>query len=116
MAKTFISIARSRASAGTWAAVPEPANFTSDNAIKVGIIYKTANLTPLGDSIAWTDPAFDIARQPVAQTFAAAEFDATPEIFTVISNHFKSKGCFGASGLDQDQGDGQACFNDTRNE
>jgi hypothetical protein len=99
---------------GTWAAVPEPANFTSDNGIKVGIIYQTANLTPVGDSIAWTDPAFDIARQPVAQTFAAAEFDATPEIFTVISNHFKSKGCTGAADLDQDQGDGQACFNATR--
>jgi predicted extracellular nuclease len=111
---SLVGLLNDAAGAGTWAAVPEPANFTSDNAIKVGIIYKTAFLTPVGDSIAWTDPVFDIARQPVAQTFAAAEFDATPEIFTVISNHFKSKGCSDSTGLDQDQGDGQACFNETR--
>lgn len=111
---SLVELLNAATSPGTWAAVAEPANFSSDNAIKVGIIYQTANLTPVGDSIAWTDPVFDIARQPVAQTFAAAEFDATPEIFTVISNHFKSKSCSGAEGLDQDQGDGQACFNETR--
>jgi hypothetical protein len=36
------------------------------------------------------------------------------ETFTVVNNHFKSKGCGGASGLDEDQGDGQSCFNATR--
>ena len=53
-----------------------------------------------------TDP---LGRPPVAQTFM---FNG--EEFTVISNHFKSKGCTGASGLDEDQGDGQSCFNATR--
>ena len=33
--------------------------------------------------------------------------------FTVIANHFKSKGCPG-TGADADAGDGQGCFNGTR--
>ena len=35
------------------------------------------------------------------------------ERFTVIANHFKSKGCPG-TGADADQNDGQGCFNATR--
>jgi predicted extracellular nuclease len=64
------------------------------------------------------DPIFDtipdgrddpVGRRPVAQTF---KFNG--ETFTVISNHLKSKGCSGATGLDEDQGDGQSCYNATR--
>jgi len=46
-------------------------------------------------------------RRPVAQTFQ------TPAgaRFTVIANHFKSKGSCPASGPDVDQGDGQSCWN-----
>ena len=32
----------------------------------------------------------------------------------MVVNHFKSKGCTGATGLDEDQGDGQGCYNYTR--
>ena len=32
----------------------------------------------------------------------------------MINNHFKSKSCSGAAGLDEDQDDGQSCFNATR--
>jgi hypothetical protein len=35
-------------------------------------------------------------------------------VVTVVVNHYKSKGCDGASGLDLDQGDGQSCFNARR--
>jgi predicted extracellular nuclease len=34
--------------------------------------------------------------------------------FTVVVNHFKSKGCAGAEGANADQGDGQSCFNADR--
>ena len=53
-----------------------------------------------------TDP---LGRPPVAQTF---EYDG--EVFTVVNNHFKSKGCTGADDANMDQGDGQSCFNPVR--
>ena len=89
---------------GTWAFVPEPPGIAGTNAIKVGIIYQPARVTPVGDSMADDDPIYD--RPPVAQTF-----DANGEIFTVVVNHFKSKGCYDVEGPNEDQGDGQGCYN-----
>jgi predicted extracellular nuclease len=86
--------------------------------IRNEIIYRNDRVDPVGDPVTIADPIFDdippgrddpLGRPPVAQTF---EFNG--ETFTVINNHFKSKGCGGASGLDEDQGDGQSCFNATR--
>lgn len=86
--------------------------------IRNEIIYRHDRVTPVGAPITIVDPIFDdippgrsdpIGRRPVAQTFA---FNG--ETFTVVNNHFKSKGCSGASGLDMDQNDGQSCFNATR--
>jgi predicted extracellular nuclease len=92
-----------------WAAVPEPANFSGTDLITVALIYRVDAVERVGESIAFPDPAFAIARQPIAQTFESAG-----ETFTVIANHFKSKSCSGATGGDADQGDGQGCFNPTR--
>jgi predicted extracellular nuclease len=50
-------------------------------------------------------------RPPIAQTFALVE---NGETFTVVVNHFKSKSCGSASGLNADQGDGQGCYNAKR--
>jgi predicted extracellular nuclease len=86
--------------------------------IRNEIIYRNDRVETVGDPVTVIDPIFDdippprtdpIGRRPVAQTFI---FNG--ETFTVINNHFKSKGCTGASGLDEDQGDGQSCFNATR--
>jgi predicted extracellular nuclease len=86
--------------------------------IRNEIIYRNDRVTPVGDPVTIADPIFDdippgrddpLGRPPVAQTF---EFDG--ETFTVVNNHFKSKGCTGAAGDDLDQGDGQSCFNATR--
>jgi predicted extracellular nuclease len=86
--------------------------------IRNEIIYRNDLVEPVGDPVTVIDPIFDtippgrsdpVGRRPVAQTFM---FNG--ESFTVISNHLKSKGCSGASGLDTDQGDGQSCFNATR--
>jgi predicted extracellular nuclease len=86
--------------------------------IRNEIVYRNDRVEPVGDPVTVVDPIFDtippgrddpIGRRPVAQTFI---FDG--ETFTVVNNHFKSKGCGGASGADEDQNDGQSCFNATR--
>ncbi len=77
------------------------------DAIKVGLIYKPNVVVPIG--VPMTDSAPIHNRLPLAQTFAQGD-----ALFTVIVNHFKSKGCDGGSGADADQGDGQGCFNAQR--
>ena len=94
--------------AGTYAVVPDPATGTGTDAIKLALIYKPARLALAGAAL--SDTAAVHNRPPLAQTFAAAN----GERFSVVVNHFKSKGCDGASGADQDQGDGQGCFNAQR--
>jgi predicted extracellular nuclease len=86
------------------------------DAIKVGIIYRPAVVTPIGpyqilDST--DDPRFiDTRSRPaLAQTFE--EF-ATGARFTVVVNHLKSKGSACADIGDPDAGDGQGNCNGTR--
>ena len=104
----LVAALNARLGAGTYAAVPDPATGTGTDAIKVAMIYKAARLQRMGTSRSHTDPIHN--RPPLAQTFAAAN----GERFSVIVNHFKSKGCDGAVDADLDQGDGQGCFNDRR--
>ncbi len=90
-------------------------NTIGTDAIKVGIIYKPASVTPVGGFAildSGVDPLFidNLNRPVLAQTFA----DGNGSRFTVAVNHLKSKACGGAVGADTDQGDGQACFNLTR--
>ncbi|MDO9284599.1 MAG: ExeM/NucH family extracellular endonuclease, partial [Aquabacterium sp.] len=95
--------------AGTYAAVPDPANGTGDDAIKVAMIYKPARLVRWGASV--SDTAAINNRPTLAQSFAAAN----GERFTLVVNHLKSKGSCPAPGTaDADQGDGQGCWNATR--
>ena len=82
--------------------------------IKVGFIYQPAEATPVGDYAildSSVDPRFDddLSRPALAQTFTGSG-----ETFNVVVNHLKSKGCGGATGANQDQGDGQACYNAAR--
>ncbi|MGI9609303.1 MAG: ExeM/NucH family extracellular endonuclease, partial [Acidimicrobiia bacterium] len=94
--------------------------------IRTGIIYKPGTVTPLGDPAVLTfalDPLGEPRnRAAIAQTFAE---NATGEVFTVVVNHFKSKGgseidnsggecSVNPSYPDCDQGDGQGYFNATR--
>jgi hypothetical protein len=83
------------------------------DAIRVGIIYQTARVTPLGDHAildSSVDPSFDdsLNRPVLAQSFV----DGDGGVFTVAVNHLKSKGseCPG----DPDIGDGQGNCNLTR--
>lgn len=94
---------------GTYAAVPAPSGGgTGTDAIKVAMIYKPAKLSRIGNAVSDANAVHN--RPPLAQTFAAAN----GERFTVVVNHFKSKGCSGATGADADQGDGQGCYNAQR--
>ncbi len=91
-----------------YAAVPDPAQGTGTDAIKVAMIYKPARVARVGASVSDPDPIHN--RPPLAQTFS------TPggQQFTLVVNHLKSKTCGGATGADLDQGDLQSCFNATR--
>jgi len=99
----------------TWAySVPEDAqgNVTSpgNDAIAVGMIYNSEAVTPLGAAATKTDGAFATAnRAPLLQTFKEIGSD---EVFSVVVNHFKSKGSV-VNG-EEAIGDGQGNNNPTR--
>lgn len=97
------------AGAGTWASIGLPSGGTGTDAIRVAMIYKPARVSLVGGAVSDTNSIHN--RPPLAQTFAAAN----GEKFSVVVNHFKSKGsCPSGSGADADQGDGQGCWNDLR--
>jgi len=86
------------------------------DAIKVGMIYRPAVVTPVGDFKLLTsavDPRFiDTKSRPsLAQTF---EVNATGARFTVVVNHLKSKGSACDDVGDPDLGDGQGNCSQTR--
>lgn len=91
---------------GTYDYIPDPTEPFGSDAIKVALIYQPASVTPLGDAMADFDPIFD--RPPLAQTF---EFQG--DKITVITNHFKSKGCSGSENAEESD-TGQGCYNHKR--
>jgi predicted extracellular nuclease len=102
------------AGSGTYAYIPTGA--IGGDAIKAGIVYKTAKVTPIGDYAlltTLTDSEFiDTCNRPVlAQTFQDL---ATGQMFTLAVNHLKSKSSACAALNDTDTGDGQGNANLTR--
>ncbi len=88
------------------------------DAIRVGIIYRPAAVTPTGAFATLTaavDPRFDTTknRPSLAQSFTQV---GTGQVLTVVVNHFKSKGSCPTTlpDVNADQGDGQSCWNVTR--
>jgi len=82
------------------------------DAIAVGFIYRTDRVQTVGGAATLSGGAFaDLNRQPLAQTFRPMDSD---DGVTVAVNHFKSKGCGSAEGVNADQGDGQGCWNPVR--
>jgi predicted extracellular nuclease len=82
--------------------------------IRVGLIYRPARLQPRGaPALLQTAPFGVHSRVPLAQAFATPDGS---HVFTVVANHFKSKGsCEEATDpADRDQRDGQGCWNATR--
>jgi len=98
----------------TWAYVPS--GLIGRDAIKVGLLFKPAAVTPEG-YFAILDHAVDarfndgLSRPGLAQTFRLRQ---NGELLTVIVAHLKSRSCKNAEGPDADQNDGQACFNRAR--
>lgn len=96
------------AGAGTWDYVPTPEDLNDvdiTDFITNAIIFKPAAATPVGDSFTAVDESvWDIAREPIAQTF-----ESNGELITVVANHFKSKG-----GSGTEPTDGQGFFNTER--
>lgn len=83
-----------------------------DDAIRVGIIYRADRVSLVGEPSMIDDETFSIARTPIVQTFVSTQ-GGRP--FTVIVNHFKSKGgARNADAANKDKGDGQAAYNAAR--
>jgi len=117
------------AGAGTYAFVTPAAALTNGtfggDEITVGFIYKTSTvrLAPDTTVAALTTGAFDqgpdrLHRPALAATFERLEQGVpTSEIFTAVTNHFKSKGQSGltdTTNANFDQGDGQGFWNAAR--
>jgi len=109
------------AGAGTYAYIDVDANTGTVNAlgtdaIKVGVIYKPASVTPVGDT-AFIDDSVDVGfreaynRPALAQSFRDTVHD---QVLTVVVNHLKSKGSDCEAVSDPDAGDGQGNCNLTR--
>ncbi|PYE52933.1 ExeM/NucH family extracellular endonuclease [Deinococcus yavapaiensis] len=80
------------------------------DAIKVAVIYKPGRVNLVSFAV---DNNSVFSRPPIAATF---QDKVTSGTFTVIANHFKSKGCGSATGLNADLSDGQGCWNQLRKE
>lgn len=95
---------------GDWRAVPMPVNASTD-AIRVGLIYRASKVTPVGAPATFDQGPFAaLSRPPLLQAFRAGR----GPVFSVVANHFKSKGCRDAKDADSDQRDGQSCWNAAR--
>ncbi|MFJ1256316.1 ExeM/NucH family extracellular endonuclease [Cupriavidus sp. CuC1] len=77
--------------------------------IKVALIYNARTVESVG--MAATLALGARTRQPLAATF---RLPGHPARLTVVVNHFKSKRCHDARGVNADQHDGQSCWNPTR--
>ena len=111
--ETLVSLLNAADDNHEWTWVGEPADGYNEYPIRNEIIYRDTVEPNNGDGLmTLRDPLFDEGgtsskgRPPIAQAF-----EANGEVFTVMVNHLKSKSCSNATGLDQDQGDGQSCYN-----
>jgi 5'-nucleotidase len=89
-----------------WAFVPSPSEVpevSTEDVIRNAFIYKKSAVSTVGESVILEDPAFHNARDPLAQAFQPT-VGTDDDAFTVIVNHFKSKG----SGFDDGTGQGNA--------
>lgn len=90
------------------------ASRVGSDAITQAIIYKPAQVTPVGDLLWTTAGAFNWgSRPPLLQNF---QVNTSGKQVAVVANHFKSKGGCPRDRNDANanQGDGQACWNALR--
>jgi uncharacterized repeat protein (TIGR01451 family) len=84
------------------------------DAIRVQQIYRTGVVSPVGSPLVDLDPIHN--RPPTAQTYDVVDATnpAFGKRFTVVANHFKSKGSSNGLPGDEDAGDGAGFSNATR--
>lgn len=99
----IVAALNEKVGAGTYAAIST--GTVGTDVIKVGIIYKPSKVTPVGNPLIDNNSVNN--RPTVAQTFWDK---STGGVFTVVGNHFKSKGS--CNGSDPDNG--QGCWNNLR--
>jgi uncharacterized protein len=112
-AQNLVDALNARVGAGTYATIALPAAGTGTDAIRMAMIYRPDRLSVMGAPVSDTDPVHH--RPPLAQTFQLTN----GERFTLVVNHFKSKGSCPAAGDagaagNTDTGDGQGCWNALR--
>lgn len=96
---------------GDWRFVDAQRGPGSDD-IRVGLIYRSSRIDTVGRPATLDTGSFAThSRAPLAQAFRAGRGG---QVFVVVANHFKSKGCSEAAGEDADRRDGQSCWNATR--
>lgn len=91
--------------AKTYSFVPDPAAGVGSDIIKCALIFKPARVQLVGEAVSDLKDVY--SRTPVAQTFQTV----AGAKWTVVVNHFKSKGSCPSSG-DVDKGEG--CWNTRR--
>jgi len=115
---------------GNYAIATPMETYVGTDVIRVGIIYRTGIVALVGGStveilddsdlpaLGLGGPIFTGENTSRASLAASFVENASGEVFTVVVNHFKSKGCrdTGDPGVDPnaDQGDGQGCYNERR--
>ncbi|MGQ1798283.1 ExeM/NucH family extracellular endonuclease [Kocuria oceani] len=113
----LVAALNAAAGAEAWAYVPSPAQrpaLEDEDVIRTAFIYRPAAVGPVGESVILQDEEnFDNAREPLAQTFRPAGGSADDD-FTVVVNHFKSKGSAPRTGPNADAGDGAGAWNADR--
>lgn len=108
----LVTALRATEGAGDWRFVDAGAATGSD-AIRVAIIYNGSAVEAVGSPATLEEGPFAThSRAPLAAAFRPRH--GAGETLVVVANHFKSKGCGSASGVESDQGDGQSCWNPTR--
>ncbi len=98
---------------GDYAIARTGLDLVGSDTVKVAMIHRQSRIQTKGPAVILNaEPFLGMARVPVAQGFVAGGVE-----FTLIGNHFKSKGgCDRAEGPNQDQDDGQGCYNALRTE
>ena len=111
--QNLVDALNAKVGAATYVTPPLPAQGSGSDAIRVAMIYKPSRLALLGAPVSDSDPVNN--RPTLAQSFVLSN----GERFSLLVNHFKSKGsCPAASAVNAagntDSGDGQGCWNGQR--
>lgn len=94
-----------------WAIV-QPPSLDGNDAIRTALLYRDSRIHPIGPAHRPSPGELSGgSRPPLAQSFRVRGSDMA---FWVVVPHLKSKSCRHASAREQDQGDGQGCYNRQR--